>query len=247
MKTNEIIEALKARFGAPAYAFLTEVPDGTGAQKFRTADALAMSLWPSRGLELFGFEVKASRTDWLKERDEPEKAERICQYCDRWYLVVGSKDIVKPGELPSTWGLMVPRGDSLVIEVEAPKLDPLPISRSFLASIARKVSEGTYCTHKELDLVKSAAYDSGYRAGLEREDTHSAQEQLKRVLAQVAEFEKTSGVSIGLGQWGETRDKIGDAVRRVLAADQTIEVSKAKMRVILGAARQIIDLSQDIT
>lgn len=74
--------------------------------RLRTADAIAIDTWESKGLELHGFEVKCSRSDWLTELKTPEKSEPFRKFCDRWWLVTSSKDIVKPGELPHGWGHM---------------------------------------------------------------------------------------------------------------------------------------------
>src|SRR4051812_4949848 len=104
--TAETTARLLAMFCAPEYAILKEVAKGTGTNGGRYADAVAMSLYPSRGLHLYGFEVKTSRADWLSELKSPRKAEDIACFCDFWYLVIGSNDIVKVGELPETWGLI---------------------------------------------------------------------------------------------------------------------------------------------
>lgn len=74
--------------------------------QLRTADAIAIDTWESKGLEIHGFEVKCSRSDWLTELKAPEKSEPFRAFCDRWWLVTSSKDIVKPGELPEGWGHM---------------------------------------------------------------------------------------------------------------------------------------------
>ena len=47
-----------------------------------SGDAVIMSLWPSRGLELHGVEIKVSRADWKREAADPAKAEAIAAYCD---------------------------------------------------------------------------------------------------------------------------------------------------------------------
>lgn len=138
MQTHEIKAALAEKYKAPEYALLFEVGNGTGGNKSRSADAVAMSLWPSRGLHLIGFEIKASRADWLNELREPAKADAIGKYCDFWYLVVGDKKIVQDGELPLGWGLIAPRGEGLAVVKEAIKIECLPMDRSFLAGLMRR-------------------------------------------------------------------------------------------------------------
>lgn len=54
MRTEVLLKLLKARYGANAYAFFTNVADGTGGNASRWADGLAVSLWPSRGLTIEG-------------------------------------------------------------------------------------------------------------------------------------------------------------------------------------------------
>ncbi len=87
----KIAARIREKFPLPAFALFTNVRNktGYGGGPERYADAIAMSLYPSRGLELHGFEFKSSRSDWVAERDNPEKAEAIAGYCDRWWLVVG--------------------------------------------------------------------------------------------------------------------------------------------------------------
>src|SRR3546814_15144887 len=76
MNTAQINAALRARFCAPEWALLFNVGNATGATQRRWADAVAMNLYPSRGLELPGFDVKASRSDWLLEPKQPDKSVR---------------------------------------------------------------------------------------------------------------------------------------------------------------------------
>lgn len=208
------MERLRQRFPRDAWAFLLQVADSTGyAGAGRKLDAIAMSLWPSRGLELQGFEVKCSRRDWLKELADPSKAEPVARYLDRFYVVAGHKDVVREGELPKGWGLMVPHGLGLKIQVDAPPLEPAPIERGFLAAILRRVQEASE-NREKLD----AAYDKGYKDGknaanLGRADdlTYTKQrlEQLERA---VQDFERQSGVGITAWNAGE----VGRAVRVVL-------------------------------
>ena len=104
--STEIYAALRARYCAPEHALFFEVANGTGSNIRRYADAVAMNLFPSRGLTLSGFEVKVSKHDWRRELKSPHKAEEgIFKYCDHWWVVAPS-GIVGKDELPSTWGLL---------------------------------------------------------------------------------------------------------------------------------------------
>jgi hypothetical protein len=143
--TSSMIKAyLRIHFQAPRYALLEEVRNATGKLRKRGgpryADAVAMSLWPSDGLELLGFEIKLTRADWLKELSDDKKAVAVQKYCDRWYLVVpeDTKDkIVKDGELPANWGLMTAGHSGIKVVVQAPKLKAENVTRDFMASLLR--------------------------------------------------------------------------------------------------------------
>ena len=141
---GQLFGRLKKRYAAPEYAIFPSVQNSTGyTSRRREADAVAMSLWPSRGLEVLGFEIKSRRNDWMNELRQPKKSEAIQKYCNRWWIVAANKDIVNVdgGELPATWGLMVPRGQHLVTVVEAPPLEAEPLDRGFLAAILRRAQE----------------------------------------------------------------------------------------------------------
>lgn len=141
--TQTVKAALQKRYPYPGWALLEEVRDAAGYDATRSADALAMSLWKSRGLELHGFEIKVSRSDWLREKGSPEKAESISRYCDRWWLVVSDESIVKDGEVPPAWGLLVLHRASGRIHLKTVKEAPqnpavTPMSRTFLATILKR-------------------------------------------------------------------------------------------------------------
>ena len=104
----------------------------------RTADFVAMDMWPSQGLHLHGHEVKVSRSDWLTELRDPAKAEEFKQYMDRWWLVISDRAMVKPGELPDDWGLMaLDKNGALRTVRVAPVLTPAPMPKGMLAALLR--------------------------------------------------------------------------------------------------------------
>ncbi|MFN3169274.1 MAG: hypothetical protein ACE37E_01115 [Hyphomicrobiales bacterium] len=111
--------------------------DDTGTRGRRYADAVAMSIWPSRGYSLQGFEVKVSRSDFISEMKDPTKADAVGQYCDLWWLVTPSK-LVAPEELPETWGLMELTGAGLRVKKQAPKREPATPTRGFMAALLRR-------------------------------------------------------------------------------------------------------------
>jgi len=211
--TDEVMKLLAVKYGAPAWAFLPQVRNATGwAREPRTADALAMGLWPSRGMELNGFEVKVTRGDWLRELRDPAKADEIFQFCDRWWVVAADKKIVLPGELPPTWGLLVPRNGGLGAETEAPRLTPSPLDKPFLAAILRKTVE--VCVPKdEVDSkIEAARQNERERLGHEVE---RAQRELADYRKEVGRFESESGVKIvDAWSWGNIGRAVKDVITR---------------------------------
>jgi len=138
---REMLDALHARYtdgagNGPRYVCAEHVRNKAGFDATRTADFVAMDLWPSSGLLLHGHEVKVSRSDWLRELADPNKAEAFMQYMDRWWLVVPHPRIVKD-DLPAGWGLMARRGGRLAVVISAPTLTPKPMPRSLLAPLLR--------------------------------------------------------------------------------------------------------------
>jgi hypothetical protein len=89
MAKKDVWDMLRERHPAPEWAIFFEVANGLGVSDRRYADAVAMSLFPSRGLDVHGFEVKTARGDWLRELKNPKKADVIASYCDFWWLVIG--------------------------------------------------------------------------------------------------------------------------------------------------------------
>jgi hypothetical protein len=243
--TKLVMEALAKRYPAPEYAFFTEIRDHTGFARAtpHTADALAMGLWPSRGLELLGFEVKASRPDWLRELKDPGKAEAICRFCDRWWIVTGTPDIVQAGELPPTWGLLVLTARGLKTTVEAPKLDPQPIDRPMLASLMRRVHQRTV-PDRYLREAEKKGYERGRQAA--QGDAKTWEREAKDRQALIDEFERQSGVQIR--SWN--RGQIGDAVKAVMTgtpdrARRQLETTRSTLAHLYDAVERELKAFQE--
>lgn len=140
MRSGDIRAALSRKFAAPEYALFFEVGDATGGRARRWADAVSMSLWPSRGLSLSGYEIKVARNDWVKEMKQPAKAEAIAQYCTQWWMVT-APGIIREGELPELWGHFELHSNGLRVIKPAPITEAAPITPQFLAALLRRACE----------------------------------------------------------------------------------------------------------
>jgi hypothetical protein len=132
------------------YAVAAAVRSHAGFDARRTADFVAMDLWPSKGLALHGHEIKVSRSDWLRELAEPAKAAEFIPYMHYWWAVVSGPRIVRDGELPDGWGLMVMRGPALAVVCKAPRRDARPLTPSRLAALLRAIANSSeYLARRE--------------------------------------------------------------------------------------------------
>lgn len=213
MTTHEVRERLRSKYTAPEWALLEEVRSATGGtMNERYADAVAMNLWPSRGMRVHGFEIKVRRGDWLLELKKPNKSVPIQKFCDHWWIVAGGTNIVKLEELPPTWGLMTVAHGRLVISKDAPKLEAQPLDRGFVASVLRRASDSLVSARTGDELFKqgkAAGFKEGQEAG--QQSSRFAREDFKRLKEAVKAFEESSGLEIT--RYSGTR--LGEAVALV--------------------------------
>lgn len=206
--------ALRGHFPESQYALLREVRDKAGHEASRTADGIAMHLWPSRGLEVNGLEIKAYRSDWLKELKTPEKAENIYKYCDRWWIVAACEGVVKKDEVPVNWGFMQVKNDRVYRIKEAPKLEPIPLSRDFIAAMLKRATQGMI-DKKDVDAriagqIAEAKQEGAKGVGSLEAHYKREMESRQRI---IDKFQEASGIDIGNG-WDSER--IGETVKLLL-------------------------------
>lgn len=220
MRTADMHALLRKRYPPDAWALMWEVGDATGMRHTRWADAVAMSLWPTHGLLLHGMEIKVSRSDWVRELQNPAKAEAVAQYCDRWWLVVSDKAFVKPGELPECWGLMAPNAKgNLQVVTPAKELKPKPLTREFLASLLRAAA-------KPAVKADSASISRAVQEAVAKSDetmqrlNETVSHKLAALTKQLLDFERFSGLTISQARYGWTQyeaKQIGEKVKEVLS------------------------------
>ena len=129
------------------------------------ADFIAIDKYSS-SQAMHGHEVKVSRSDWLTELRDLSKSERIKRYCDYWWLVVSEAAIVKDGELPEGWGLLVKSGTKLRAKVKATKLTPEPLTLDFVTGLAAAAERTAYRAPLHRDARKISRWNTerGYYA-----------------------------------------------------------------------------------
>lgn len=251
------MERMKVRYPPPEYELFFEVYNGTGSNHRRSADCIAVGTYPSRGLPIIGFEFKDSRSDWLRELKNPDKAEVIHGYCDFWNLVVSDKDIVGPGELPKGWGLIIPRGDGLVAKVDAEKNEgAIPrVSRGFLAAIIRRAGEAARDAAKisrlpesiQAEVEKRVTQEVAWRTEYSTKDHERLLARYKELEDRVNEFTRTTGISLENPDrtWGSVPNyaEIAKAVNIVAKMNRThISEFSHALKLLCGHAE---DLGRD--
>lgn len=137
----EVRAGLIRYFAPPERTVVFEVAQSTGYAARRHLDAVAMELWPSRGLALHGIEVKVSRADWRREKADPEKAEEIARFCDDFWIAA-PEGLVPLDELPSAWGLFELKGEQIINTRPATRTPAEAVDRPFLAALLRAAGRG---------------------------------------------------------------------------------------------------------
>lgn len=150
---RDMLDALARRYdhlagNAQRWIRAEHVRNGTGFMGYddrtgrcvgplRTVDFVAVDTWESKGHQIHGHEVKVSRSDWLRELAEPEKAAAWMRYCHRWWLVVPDPAIVRRAELPEGWGVIALQRTTLRAIIPAPTRTPDPLPPPIWISLLR--------------------------------------------------------------------------------------------------------------
>ena len=211
----KILDLVATRYCGQEWAFIRKVPNGTGMAQSRTADAMAMGLWPSKGLYLHGHEIKCSRSDWLREIQDVSKAEAFAQFCHYWWIVA-PKGAVELTELPANWGLLLASETGLRVKRPATCREPKPVDHAFLAGLLRAASRSGL--EAELREAEKGAFDQGYEACRKSMQSGGnatadvSNRELERLKSQIDEFNEASGLEFPV--WFGARE-LGRAVRLV--------------------------------
>src|SRR5215510_9792636 len=93
--TSDLMRMLREKYPGDRYALFFDVPDAVSLQQRRRIDALAFGIWQSVGRDIVAFELKVSRSDWLREVKQVDKADPFIAMCDRFWPVTADAKIAK--------------------------------------------------------------------------------------------------------------------------------------------------------
>ncbi len=158
-KAEDLIALIRKRYplnrndGYQSHVVLEQVPDGTGMYQGRWVDAVAFSLWASKGLTRSAFEVKVSRSDFIHELQNQAK-HKWCLECFHEFWFVAPQDVIQLEELPPNIGWMCPRGNKLVVKRHAvknpnPRLDDILLA-AFMRAASKEIDRVSKTTDKEV-------------------------------------------------------------------------------------------------
>lgn len=221
--SDDIRNALSSRFGAEASggrtAILFEVANSTGFERSRSADAIVMWCWPSDGLELHGLEIKVSRSDWLRERVNPKKADDIAKFCDRWWLVTSPGVVREADELPPSWGWRVWDGSVLRVMKDAAVTPAEPVNRSFLGAVLRNAGRASEGTLNRARAEVREAIDEEVERRVQQQLRTRTPDKVAELITAVEAFEDATGIKLQETEsWGWMRAADGGSIGRQLMA-----------------------------
>ena len=193
LTAHQVRIALASYYTHPNHGIVFEVAKATGFSANRHLDAVAMSLWPSRGLDLYGIEIKVSRQDYRREIENPQKAEEIAQFLDYFYIAAPT-GMVPIDSLPKAWGLLEVSDGKVKERIPATRTAAKDGGRAFLAAIFR--AAGRPSDPAELDELVQQRLESLDRTIEERvtqrvadrhDREHAAAENWKKLCAELGE------------------------------------------------------------
>jgi hypothetical protein len=167
----------------------------------RRADALWVPLDSQHRGQLWGFEIKISRSDVLAELSDPTKADAWLRYCDRWWLCVADPRHVDGLDIPGHWGILAPpsgRSKRLMTVIrQAPELKPAARDVAF-ATIMSRLYFGSDVSEGEIRELRSR---------LDREV-----DETKRIRALLESANRELDV---VGRMGESERRAADLIKAV--------------------------------
>ncbi len=157
---------------AGRWLVVEEVPTSTGGI-VRSADLVAVAMWPGDGLRIVGYELKVSRSDLKRELAEPSKAIETAAWCDEWWLAVWDGKMLEGLDIPAEWGIVrrMENGGECSLRTErkpAAREIPATIKRGAMVTLLRaaaRASAGAWHLSEAVRDASARSYANGQRQG----------------------------------------------------------------------------------
>lgn len=171
-----------------SHVVIEEAAPATGWSGYnRYADVLVLSVWPSKGQTLTGYEIKASKADLKRELADAAKHVALARYCVEWWLVAWDEGVLVDG-IPADWGIKLTEptehgGRALVTHRKAAKRAPEPWPPSLVCAMVRNAyvqSPGVAYVERIAAQARSSGRYEGERAAAAAE--HARLEPLATLL-----------------------------------------------------------------
>lgn len=238
-----MIEALQARYGRTAVV-VEEVPNATGGNAKRKADAVAIGLWPSRGLFVHVYEIKTDRRDLLRELKDPEKGDEIGRLADEFWLYV-TPDVTRPNDpIPPAWGIVqfdLSRSvNTRLLRKATPISDaPRALPRSFVAALiratARQHSSADWRERTEREIANRLRVEFNKRQTDEQARLARELDDARRQLAQLKS-------SLGY----RSPDEVAKSLRIAMSIDPKSRALQRATMLITEAAESLTRISESV-
>jgi hypothetical protein len=220
----------------------------------RRADVLWVPLDSQRRGQLWGYEIKVSRSDVITELRDPTKADAWLKYCDRWWLVVADRKHVEGLEVPAHWGILAPpegRNKRLMTVIRrAPDLQPVSRDAAFTTILSRLFYGGDTVEAELRDLRSKLKYADDVRKQMQGE-----QDRLERRIVELGGFTRgvdegqverlvqailTTGKARGVSVWNLNTDDVVAAVTDHIAFSRIAKQAIAKAQFVLNQLERIV-------
>lgn len=212
---SKLVDMIGSKYPSPAYVLLSEVREGTGYYSGGSADAMAFGVWPSRGIQVIGFECKSYRGDWTRELKKPAKADGFASMCDQWWVVT-APNVARIEEIPPAWGWYEASARGLKMMKMAPTKEGAPVDRSFLMSVMRNFARSYVPKYRLTELTDERVEQYKKSKTDERKwDLERLQGEVNTLKDRITDFEKASGIKIADG-WNHDAERSGKAVKAIL-------------------------------
>jgi len=244
METKTPYQYLSNKFPEGEYILLQEVADSTARRRY--LDFMAINLWESRGLAITGIEVKSYRGDWINELKNPSKQELHVPYCDYFYLFTTDEKVAKLEEIPDNWGWMSVKGGKVFTMKKAPKLNPIPIPKSFMISMLRRGADRSSYIHRdnmkdEIERLVNIRVDNK-RVEKERE-ANRYKELYEKLKSDIDIFENQSGLKFPHTSWYDNDNVVNFAKAVNFVLNNNIENYFEKILRINQIAKSLSETS----